>query len=236
MHSLINDTGTGRVRSNRFRTERVVVSNLSAATRSIVMASTVAASTIAANTVQPVGKIGTDDRLVLPGWSAYSGEPERGSLLPTRGRSQGADTFVEIVNPGHEQARAVRSTSLWATLPPLAIVALGLAASGCAPDPPDAGTRTNGVVVTVQALDNTFRPQDLVIEAGTEVLFENVGRNEHDVIPEPDSPQGWGVGRDLFAPGDTYSRIFSEPGVYEYVCSIHGVNRKGMIGTITVTD
>ena len=90
-------------------------------------------------------------------------------------------------------------------------------------------------MVEVQALDNTFREDDLTIEVGTEVVFTNVGRNEHNVIPEPDGPQGWGVGEDLFAPGDVYSHVFTEPGVYEYVCTIHGVKRKGMVGTITVT-
>lgn len=125
-------------------------------------------------------------------------------------------------------------------------------ATGCADDPPDlrpvdpaggsGGSRddgatdavSNGVTVTVQALDNTFRVQDLVVEVGTEVVFDNVGRNEHNVIPEPDSIQGWGVGEDRFAPGDTYAHVFTEPGVYAYVCTIHGVNGKGMVGTITV--
>lgn len=101
-------------------------------------------------------------------------------------------------------------------------------------DPADAGA--SGVVVEVQALDNTFRADELTIAVGTEVVFSNVGRNEHNVIPEPGGIQGWGVGEDLFAPGDTYAHVFTEPGVYEYVCTIHGVKRKGMVGTITVTS
>ena len=113
-------------------------------------------------------------------------------------------------------------------------------AGGVAAAPADAGGGAaiddwNGVTVTVQALDNTFRPADLVIEAGTEVVFDNVGRNEHDVVPEPGSIQGWGVGEDRFAPGDRYAHVFTEPGEYLYLCTIHGVNRKGMVGTITVT-
>lgn len=108
--------------------------------------------------------------------------------------------------------------------------ATGDAASG---DAADSGA--TGVVVEVQALDNTFRADELTIAVGTEVVFTNVGRNEHNVIPEPDGIQGWGVGEDRFAPGDTYAHVFTEPGVYEYVCTIHGVKRKGMVGTITVT-
>ena len=37
------------------------------------------------------------------------------------------------------------------------------------------------------------------------------------------------------APGATYSHVLDEPGEYRYVCSIHGVKGKGMIGTIIVT-
>ena len=62
------------------------------------------------------------------------------------------------------------------------------------------------------------------------VVFENVGRNEHNVIPDPNSIQGWGVGEDQFAPGDSYAHVFDAPGVYAYVCTIHGVNGKGMVG------
>jgi plastocyanin len=132
----------------------------------------------------------------------------------------------------------------------VALAGVTVLGAGCADDPSDlplaaatpdggaaggdGGAGFNGVTVTVQALDNTFRPQELVIEAGTEVVFDNVGRNEHNVIPEPDSIQGWGVGEEAFAPGDVYAHVFSEPGVYAYVCTIHGVNGKGMVGVITV--
>jgi plastocyanin len=137
----------------------------------------------------------------------------------------------------------------------LSLAMLG-AASSCADDPSDlratgdatadaggdvgdtgdgADDLATGVVIEVQSLDNTFRPAELTVEVGTEVVFDNVGRNEHNVIPEPGGLQGWGVGEDRFAPGDRYSHVFTEPGVYEYVCTIHGVNRKGMVGTITVT-
>ena len=110
-------------------------------------------------------------------------------------------------------------------------------AVGAAVPTPEASTAPagEGETVTVQALDNTFRVQDLTVVVGTEVLFDNVGRNEHNVIPEPDSIQGWGVGEADFAPGDTYTHVFTEPGVYAYVCTIHGVKGKGMVGTITVT-
>lgn len=99
----------------------------------------------------------------------------------------------------------------------------------------DAAPAGAGRTVTVKALDNSFREQELTVQAGTEVVFENVGRNDHNVIPDPNSIQGWGISDTEFGPGATYSHVFTEPGVYAYVCTIHGVKGKGMVGTITVT-
>lgn len=124
----------------------------------------------------------------------------------------------------------------------LGLVVLGLTA-GCASDPSDVGAgpnagragAPNGVVVEVQALDNSFRPEALTIEVGTEVVFANVGRNDHNVIPQPDSIQGWGVGEAEFAPRAEYRHVFESPGEYRYICTIHGVKGKGMVGVLTVT-
>ena len=90
-----------------------------------------------------------------------------------------------------------------------------------------------GVTVEVDALDNTFRPQDVEVQAGTEVLWTNVGRNEHDVAPA--EGDDFGVDADAFAPGDTYSFRFTEPGEYSYFCTLHGTAQAGMVGSITVT-
>lgn len=94
----------------------------------------------------------------------------------------------------------------------------------------------NGEVVDVQALDNTFRVQDLTIEAGTEVRWTNVGRNDHNVVAiATTAADVWGVEDVDFQPGEVYSHVFDHPGVFEYVCTIHGVAGRGMIGTVTVT-
>jgi len=92
--------------------------------------------------------------------------------------------------------------------------------------------------VQVQALDNSFRLQDLTVVVGTEVVWRNVGRNDHDVTPlvVDDAGEGaWGVPQGEFGPGAEHAHVFEHPGVYEYVCTIHGVNGKGMVGTVTVT-
>ena len=96
---------------------------------------------------------------------------------------------------------------------------------------------SNGEVVEVLALDNNFIEQHLTVSAGTEVKWVNNGRNDHDVLPEgdPEASQ-WGVTVDGFHPGDTYSRVFTDPGRYTYFCSIHGTASAGMYGTITVTE
>jgi plastocyanin len=90
-----------------------------------------------------------------------------------------------------------------------------------------------GVEVRVSAIDNLFRPDDVVVRAGTEVVWSNDGRNNHDVVPADDD--GWGVPLAQFGPGATYQHRFVEPGTYRYYCTIHGTAERGMTGTVTVT-
>ena len=106
----------------------------------------------------------------------------------------------------------------------------------------------NGEVVEVQVLDNSYRPIDITIKAGTEVRFDNKGRNEHNILPDfvksdaeltellstGESATAWGVVSTELAPGDEYSHVFLEPGSYPYYCSIHGVPGKGMYGVVVV--
>lgn len=132
-----------------------------------------------------------------------------------------------------------------------------LALSGCADDrddslraaaaattvaaAPSSGTATgsvapNGTVESILAIDNNFVPQTLTVAAGTEVRWDNNGRNGHNVIPADDpSATSWGVPVDRFQPGASYSHVFDTPGTYVYYCSIHGTANAGMFGTIIVT-
>ncbi len=110
----------------------------------------------------------------------------------------------------------------------------GLASEGDAPEPPDDAVVIDGTAATVQSLDNTFRAPDIQVEPGTTVTWTNDGRNEHDVLPvEGDA---WGVEVESFQPGDAYEHTFTEPGVYDYYCSIHGTTSAGMVGSVTVAD
>jgi plastocyanin len=88
--------------------------------------------------------------------------------------------------------------------------------------------------VTVIAADNRFEPQQIEVAPGTEVVWVNRGRNDHDLIS--DSAAEFGAVAADFKPGDEYRFVFNEPGEYPYHCTIHGTAEIGMIGTIVVTQ
>jgi plastocyanin len=116
-----------------------------------------------------------------------------------------------------------------------AVTAIALAA--CRDDSAHAPLQTdpiepNGIVVDVQSIDNTFRPDRVVVTPGTEVRWTNLGRTEHDITPADGT--GWGVPKELFKPGDTYSYVVGGPGEIRYYCHIHGTSEYGMVGTIEV--
>jgi plastocyanin len=110
--------------------------------------------------------------------------------------------------------------------------------SGGATDANDDGladvVAMDGSEVQVSALDNTFRVANIEVKPGTKVVWENKGRNDHDVLPV--SGDAWGVQPEGFTPGDVYSTTFDEPGVYRYYCSIHGTTEEGMVGAVVVSD
>jgi len=112
----------------------------------------------------------------------------------------------------------------------VAAAAMALAACG---DDDVASAQVEGVEAPVQVLDNTFRAQEIEVAAGTEVVWDNGGRNDHNVLPvEGDD---WGVEAAEFEPGDSYRHRFTDPGTYPYYCSLHGTTTKGMVGTVVVT-
>jgi plastocyanin len=115
----------------------------------------------------------------------------------------------------------------------LFLAPLSLGACGDTGDEAGADVELVGGEARVQALDNTFRPEKIEVPAGTTVVWQNVGRNAHDVAPARDDD--YGVDKTRFAPGDGYSHRFTEPGTYDYYCTLHGTPDAGMIGTVTVT-
>ncbi len=109
--------------------------------------------------------------------------------------------------------------------PPVAASGGGESAAGV--------VEATGETVDVVAVDNSFNPKEQTIAAGTEVVWENRGRNDHNIVPE-DTDADWKVETEEFAPGATASHVFLEPGTYRYYCSIHGTIDRGMPGVIVV--
>ena len=127
---------------------------------------------------------------------------------------------------------------------------LGAAAvivTACADDAPGALVRpaietdppTEADVVRVLSNDNAFDPKVLEVATGTIVEWINGGANEHDILPAEGNPlTDFGVSPEDFPPRrvGTYRYRFTEPGTYDYYCSIHGNMRmKGMVGTVIVS-
>ncbi|HEU5151015.1 MAG TPA: right-handed parallel beta-helix repeat-containing protein [Iamia sp.] len=88
----------------------------------------------------------------------------------------------------------------------------------------------------VQALDNVFGEEDhtIRVDVGETVTWENIGRNDHNIISVDGAP--FGVGETQFRPTDTYEATFEEEGAFAYYCSLHGNATDGMVGTVLVGD
>ncbi len=119
------------------------------------------------------------------------------------------------------------------TLPPTTTQPAAEPGETLAPATTVAPAAPNGEVVEVRSLDNTYRLAGIEVSAGTEVLWLNGGRNDHNVLPVDES-QDWGIDTEDFAPGDEYRYLFDTPGTYLYYCSIHGTKTVGMVGSVTV--
>ena len=109
-----------------------------------------------------------------------------------------------------------------------------MASEGDAPEAPEDVVLIDAPTAAVQSLDNTFRAPDIQVKPGTTVTWTNDGRNEHDVLPV--DGDGWGVEVEEFQPGDAYEHTCTEPGVYDYYCSLHGTTTAGMVGSVTVAE
>ena len=172
-------------------------------------------------------------------------------LGPLLGRR--TDHTTDLAGP-HARTRARRSSSALLVV----LLVAGAALAACGDDdggPDDAGGDGGGLAsegdestgrvpddvvvmegteVRVQALDNIFRAPAIQVVPGATVTWTNDGRNDHDVLPvEGDA---WGVEVADFQPGDAYEHTFSDPGVYDYYCSIHGTTTAGMVGTVVVAE
>lgn len=133
----------------------------------------------------------------------------------------------------------------------LALVGVFVLIAGCSSDSdsqanPDSATQglpavpqgefvdmTAQAEVTVQSKDNVFSSKYIVVSPGTKIIFDNTGRNPHNVIPVQ-AGQFEQISTDELQPDELAPLILDEPGVYPYYCSLHGTPKKGMYGRIEV--
>ena len=122
----------------------------------------------------------------------------------------------------------------------LGIGATAVVVAACANDAPGAlvPPPTEPNLVRILSNDNSFEPKLVQVPVGTTVEWINGGANEHDILPAQGNPlTDFGIEPDDFPPRrvGTYRYTFTEPGTYDYYCSIHGNMRmKGMVGTVVV--
>lgn len=102
-------------------------------------------------------------------------------------------------------------------------------------DEGDVKSETGESEVTVDAVDNNFKPKYIEISKGTTVNFVNEGRNIHNVLSVAEGAFA-PIDADDFDPDDEGNITFDEVGEFPYYCSLHGTKTKGMIGGIRVVE
>jgi plastocyanin len=112
------------------------------------------------------------------------------------------------------------------TLSTLVLLLTAVLLAGCGGGGADAaGGDEPGTPVqtsTVQIVDNDFEPPDAELNAGDTLTWQWAGSSQHNVV-------GDGLESPVQQDG-TFEHTFTEPGTYEYQCTLHG----GMSGTVTV--
>lgn len=134
-----------------------------------------------------------------------------------------------------------------------AVLALGIVAVGCGDDDDGdsgAGTTTEqttteqatttdetetegggaagggGGAESVDIVDIDFDPREITVPAGTTVTWTNTGDLPHTVTK--DSGPGEDFDSGSLSSGDTFEQTFTEPGTYDYLCTIHA-NQNGTV-------
>lgn len=104
---------------------------------------------------------------------------------------------------------------------------------------PTGGGGASGTAA-VEVIDNDFRPKELTVGAGTEVVWSQTGVQPHTVTAEDkafdSSPEPCPVDQSkCLQRGQTFSWTFSKPGRYPYYCKLHGApGGLAMAGVIVV--
>ncbi len=126
------------------------------------------------------------------------------------------------------------------------IVVLIAAASSCGDDSSGSGSTelpevpdsefvdmTGKDEVVIDAKDNKFDAKFVTVSPGTKIVFENRGRNPHNVVPV-EADQFETITVEDFQPGATATLEVGDDALYPYYCSLHGTATAGMDGRIKV--
>lgn len=90
---------------------------------------------------------------------------------------------------------------------------------------------TDQTTVTVSIDDFIFETTYLEIKKGTKVTWVNNGNIGHTVTSDEGSPKS-GLNSALLSNGDSYEFTFDEPGLYEYLCTPHPTQMRGVITVV----
>ncbi|HYA23741.1 MAG TPA: copper-containing nitrite reductase [Terriglobales bacterium] len=93
---------------------------------------------------------------------------------------------------------------------------------------------------TVSMNDMGFLPPTITVNAGEKVVWRNSSSVIHNVVADPSKalyridvklPAGAApFDSGMLQPGQSFSRVFDQPGVYHYVCTLHeGTGMKGVV-------
>jgi len=84
-------------------------------------------------------------------------------------------------------------------------------------------TLVSSDVLGIAISDAGFAPTESRVTVGRSVAWKNDGLQSHDVSSVGGPQSGWGSGQ--IGPSSTFQRIFTAPGRYDYVCSLHPTMR-----------
>lgn len=100
------------------------------------------------------------------------------------------------------------------------------------------GANTEGAVVKkhlanveVEIKDHVFEPTVLTVSTETTVAWTNESNSRHNVTSTGGS-SGPGPGSGQLHNDDTYSFLFEEPGIYEYICKLHPNRMRAVVKVV----
>jgi plastocyanin len=84
---------------------------------------------------------------------------------------------------------------------------------------------------TIEIDDFIFKTTTLKVKKGTAVTWINNGRVQHDVTSTTNSPKQ-GLSSEMLGNGEKYSFTFNEAGMYQYFCSPHPTQMRGVVEVV----